>query len=411
MRLTRHPHPRAAISHFPVLSALLFSLVMACQTSTAQPGMVPLQQAPDALLCQARKAICYSGFRQGQHPDRGDGAVNPSADEVLEDLQILSRDDNFRLIRLYDARVNSETVLQLIKAHQLNIRVLLGAWLDAEVNNPNCPWLPQPYSDDLLAANKVKNGQEVDRAIRLAKEYADIVVAVAVGNEALVSWNDHMVPVDSVIDYVRRVKQAISQPVTVCDNYDWWVKEGVHLAREVDFVSVHIYPIWEGKDVDEALSFGIDNLKAVRRALPDSRLVITEAGWATVASEFGPRTAKRNRSAITASCSTGPVKGTSPPSFSRPSTRAGKGTRTTRMERKSTGESLRNSVFPSWSCAMSIRISCRRIPSRVLHDGAGVIIDPCAANTTWLVCVSGTSRVSSLAVGPWAAQGSIVQRP
>ena len=37
------------------------------------------------------------------------------------------------------------------------------------------------------------------------------------------------------------------------------------------------------------MAFGIANLEAVRKTLPDSRLVITEAGWATVASEFGPR--------------------------------------------------------------------------------------------------------------------------
>ena len=57
----------------------------------------------------------------------------------------------------------------------------------------------------------------------------------------------------------------------------------------MDFVSVHTYPVWEGRNVDEAMSFSIANLQAVRNALPHSRLVITEAGWATTASEFGPR--------------------------------------------------------------------------------------------------------------------------
>jgi len=112
---------------------------------------------------------------------------------------------------------------------------------------------------------------------------------VAVGNEALVDWNDHMVPVDSVISYVRKVRHSISQPVTVADNYNWWAHQGATLARELDFVSVHTYPAWEGKDIDEAMPFSIANLQAVRNALPHSRLVITEAGWATTASEFGPR--------------------------------------------------------------------------------------------------------------------------
>ncbi len=47
-------------------------------------------------------AVAYSGFREGQHPDRGDGAVNPSREEILEDLQILVEHD-FRLVRLYGA--------------------------------------------------------------------------------------------------------------------------------------------------------------------------------------------------------------------------------------------------------------------------------------------------------------------
>ena len=281
---------------FPALCAALLSLLTGCDRVDPPPAtmdvattVTPIQQEPGDLLGGVKKAVCYSGFRSGQHPDRGDGAVNPSDEEVLEDLQILSRNGNFRLIRLYDSQVNSEAVLRLIKANDLDIKVVLGAWLDAEINNPACPWHPQPYPDEVLEANQRKNAEEIDRAIRLANEYPDIVVAVAVGNEALVSWNDHMVPVDSVIRYVRQVKQSIAQPVTVADNYDWWAKHGADLAREVDFVSVHIYPVWEGKDIDEAMAFGTANMQAVRNALPDSQLVITEAGWATVASEFGPR--------------------------------------------------------------------------------------------------------------------------
>jgi len=44
-------------------------------------------------------AIAYSGFRSGQHPDRGDGAVNPSEKEILEDLEVIATHD-FHLIRL-----------------------------------------------------------------------------------------------------------------------------------------------------------------------------------------------------------------------------------------------------------------------------------------------------------------------
>ncbi len=264
-------------------------------TVTNLPRPLALQQTQGDLLAGFHWAVCYSGFRSGQHPDRGNGAINPSNQEILEDLQLLTRKGNFGLIRLYDSQTNSETVLRLIESEKLKLKVLLGAWLDAEVSNTNCPWHKEPYPDAVLAANKLKNAAEVERAIRLANRYPKTVVAVAVGNEALVDWNDHMVPEAAIIRYVRRVKQAIAQPVTVADNYNWWALHGAALARELDFVSVHTYPIWEGKDIDEAMPYTIANLEAVRKALPQARLVITEAGWATVASEFGPRASEEKQ--------------------------------------------------------------------------------------------------------------------
>lgn len=278
--------PTRRTSQFPGAACLLLAAGVFLAPVVHAADTVSLQQKPADLLGGESRAVCYSGFRRGQHPDRGAGAINPSDAEILEDLEILVR-HGFPLIRLYDSQVNSAAVLRLIDTHQLNLKVLLGAWLDAEVSNPGCPWHKEPYPGEILIANKLKNEKEVIRATGLANQYPAIVVAVAVGNEALVAWNDHMVPVASIIRYVREVKQSVSQPVTVADNYDWWARHGADLAKEIDFVSVHIYPQWEGKDMDDAIAYGIANLEAVRRALPDSRLVITEAGWATTASEFG----------------------------------------------------------------------------------------------------------------------------
>jgi exo-beta-1,3-glucanase (GH17 family) len=275
----------------PLLAGLLFAL-SSMPAETNQP--VSLQQKKLDLLAGISKGICYSGFRHGQHPDRGNGAVNPSEREVLEDLQILTRNGNFGMIRLYDCRTNSEVILRLIREHHFKLKVLLGAWLSAEVNNPDCPWL-KPISADTLAANKKLNAAEIQNAIRLANEYRDIVVAVAVGNEALVSWNDHMVTVESVIEYVRQVRKGVKQPVTVCDNYDWWSHHGAMLARELDFISVHTYPEWENRDIDQAMPYTIANLQAVRNAIPDASIVITEAGWATVAKEFGARASEEKQ--------------------------------------------------------------------------------------------------------------------
>lgn len=250
------------------------------------PGATPISAIA---LAGETVAVAYSGFREGQHPDRGAGAVNPSTSEILEDLEILLAHD-FRLIRLYDSGENSVTTIELIREHQLPIKVLLGIWLSAEVSNhEGCPWLDEPIPDEVLAANVLKNQEEIERAIALANEFADIIVAVNVGNEALVDWNDHMVPLDQVIQYVRQVKAGIEQPVTVADNYEWWIRDGARLAAEVDFLGVHSYPVWEGKAIDEGLSYTIENIAGVAKALPGKPIAILEVGWATAGVEFGDR--------------------------------------------------------------------------------------------------------------------------
>jgi len=253
-----------------------------------------MQQTSD-LVSGEIMAVAYSGFREGQHPDRGAGASNPSPAEILEDLNILV-DHGFGLIRLYDAGENSAATLELIQQHRLPLNVLLGIWLQAEVSNhEGCPWLDEPIPEDELERNRIENDREIRRGIALATRYAEIVVAINVGNEALVDWNDHMVPLEQVVAYVRHVKKAVHQPVTVADNYEWWISDGAPLAAEVDFLGVHTYPAWEQKSIDEALAYTVENIDGVHAALPDKPIAILEAGWATVAEEFGEEASEVNQ--------------------------------------------------------------------------------------------------------------------
>lgn len=268
------------------------TMAMSSPATTENPAA---GQSATFQLAGEHVAIAYSGFREGQHPDRGEGAVNPGRAEILEDLEILAA-HGFRLIRLYDAGENSAATLELIRQHELPIKVLLGIWLSAELSNhEGCPWLDEPIPEAELAKNRIANASELDRGIALAKEFPEIVVAVNVGNEALVAWNDHMVPLPRVIDYVRQVKEDIAQPVTVADNYEWWITDGQPLAAEVDFIGVHTYPVWEGKTIDEGLSYTIENVRDVQQALPGKPVAILEAGWATVAEEFGDQASEANQ--------------------------------------------------------------------------------------------------------------------
>jgi exo-beta-1,3-glucanase (GH17 family) len=257
-------------------------------------------QTADQLLAGYSAAVCYSGFRTGQHPDRGAGAINPSYEEIYEDLQLLKAKTPFRLIRLYDCEENSQMVLEVIQQYDLDFKVMLGIWLRAELSaHETCEWLTEPIPQQELDENKLKNTAEITKGIELANMYKDIIVAVNVGNEALVEWNDHMVDTDSIITYVKRVQEHIEQPVTVADNYKWWADHGHELAEVVDFVSIHVYPIWENKDIDEAMTYTIENVFEVMQALPEAEIVISEAGWATTASEFGERASEAKQTIYT----------------------------------------------------------------------------------------------------------------
>ena len=220
-------------------------------------------------------AICYSGYREQQSPISGEF---PSYAQVLEDLRILDR--HWQYLRLYDCSRHAALVLQVIAKEDLDFKVMLGCDMRAEVSNPNCPW-GADFDAEQLAVNRAANSSEVDRVIGFAQQYPDIVFAVSVGNEATVEWTDHMVPVESLIGYVRRIKQAISQPVTFCENYVPWTEKLEPLAAELDFLSLHTYPVWEYHSIESAIEYTRQNYHSVADHYPDKPVVITEAGWTT----------------------------------------------------------------------------------------------------------------------------------
>jgi exo-beta-1,3-glucanase (GH17 family) len=235
------------------------------------------------LRLPAGDAICYSGYREGQSPTDG---VFPSLAEIREDLRILQR--HWRVLRLYDCSTHAERVLQVIRSERLDFEVLLGGWLHAEVSNPGCPW-GGTYTEAELSANAVENDAEMARLVELARRHDDIVFAVAVGNECTVDWTDHAVPVDRMVQLVRRVKRAVVQPVTFCENYVPWRHELRGLAAELDFISLHTYPVWEHKSVHEALAYTRQNYDSVARLYPGKPVVVSEAGWTTGSNGRGIR--------------------------------------------------------------------------------------------------------------------------
>ncbi len=221
------------------------------------------------------RAICYSGYREGQSPESG---IYPTYGQIKEDLLILQ--NQWSYLRLYDSGLHAEMVLKVIEQENLKFRVMLGAYIGAELNNFGCPW-GTIFSEEELERNAEDNLLQIKKLIRLANRYPEIIFSLSAGNEATVDWTDHFVSVDKVISYVRMIKNGARQPVTFCENYVPWLDKLKRLVDEVDFISIHSYPVWEYKHIHEAMECTRQNYRSVAERYPGKPVIITEAGWAT----------------------------------------------------------------------------------------------------------------------------------
>ena len=58
------------------------------------------------------------------------------------------------------------------------------------------------------------------------------------------------------------------------------------LADELDIISIHSYPLWNGNTVEEALEVNKTWYKKVKEWYPGKPIVFSEVGWATDCADF-----------------------------------------------------------------------------------------------------------------------------
>lgn len=192
------------------------------------------------------RGVSFSPFQKDDNPQIG---RYPSLSDVESDLKILA--GKVAMVRTYTALDGLEQVPEL--ARRYGLHVLAGAWIDTR--------LGRNEAEIRSLMGQIRNFKNVDRVI--------------VGNESLHRGD---VTLPQLVRYIRRVKERVKVPVSTAEPWYVWLKYP-ELAKEVDFISIHILPYWEGVPVDEANDYLIKRYEEIKSTFPGKHVVITEVGW------------------------------------------------------------------------------------------------------------------------------------
>lgn len=245
------------------LLALLFAFVVFAELAVLAWGWPNREQQAGPDVSGQIASMSFAPFRDGQSPLT---QVFPSREQIDEDLARLK--GLSRGVRTYTSREGMEAVPPL--AAKYGIKVIQSAWI----------------TSDATEKGRATNEAEVDSLIQLAHDYPDTVERVIVGNEVLLRRD---LTSEKLIAHIRRVKANVKQPVSYADVWAFWLKYP-EVAKEVDFITIHILPYWEDEPV------GVDGVgkhfeaihKIMSDAFPGKPILIGEAGWPTQGRQRGP---------------------------------------------------------------------------------------------------------------------------
>ncbi len=315
------------LRYHPISQLLLFIASLLLLSCSGQPKSKD-RTAAEILGNPSYQAICYGGYRENTRD------VQPTLDQVKEDMKILSA-MGINLLRTYNVFYDeAATILKAIRELKqddpsFEMYVMLGAWIDCKN-----AWTDLP--ERIRNVESEANSAEIERAVKLAQEYPEIVKIIAVGNEAMVhwAWNYYVDPAIILkwVNHLQKLKQEGALPqtlwITSSDNFASWGGGGTEYHKEdlnqliqaVDYVSVHTYPMhdthynpdfWFVPEADSILSDSLKIDAAMLRARDYARsqfesvrayvkkidvnkpVHIGETGWSSFSDGFyGPEGSK-----------------------------------------------------------------------------------------------------------------------
>ncbi len=304
-----------------VITLPVLMLLMSCSSRTETKMTSKNISAKEILGNSEYQAISYSGYRELFRD------MVPTVEELKEDMLLLDA-MGIKIVRTYNVYLDAvprllEAISELKKEDPgFEMYVMLGAWIDAKN-----AWTEKP--DRIRDENSPRNAKEIERAANLAIKYPDIVKIIAVGNEAMVHWQEEYWVEPGIIlgwvNHLQDLKKEGKLPkdlwITSSDNFASWGGGGKEyhkddlneLIRSVDYISMHTYPMhdthynpdfWGVRESELSLSDAEKIEAALQRSLNyatdqyesvvnymksigvDKPVHIGETGWATVSNGF-----------------------------------------------------------------------------------------------------------------------------
>lgn len=177
--------------------------------------------------------------------------IHLSPEELESDMKFLQ--GKTERIRLYSSLFGIEALPEI--AQKYDIQIIASAYLDSR--SPNN-----------------RNREEVESAIQMAAKSRN-VKRVILGNETQLY---HSVPREELVGYLQEARRRLKTPVSTAEPWDYWLLYP-DMAKEVDFITIHILPYWSEIPIEQAVPYVLDRYRVVQNAFPDKVVVIGETGW------------------------------------------------------------------------------------------------------------------------------------
>ena len=239
----------------------IFSIISVMTLTVLGSWLANLPQDAGPAVEGRVASLSFAPFRQDMSPLE---ERFPSAAQIDEDLRLLA--DRTASVRTYSSLGGMQVVPELARRHGLS--VTQGAW---------------------LGYPGAGNEREIQALIESANAHPDVVRRVIVGNEVLL--RGEMTP-EQLIAYIRRVRQAVAQPVSYADVWSIYMKYP-QLIDEVEFITIHILPYWEDEPI--AVDDAPAHIGRIYRQVegeaaamaPGKPILIGETGWPAAGRQRG----------------------------------------------------------------------------------------------------------------------------